>query len=156
MFQLQIRAAEAKFCEASLLLSFWKELWCFEVKESMHFVDQRYKLSKTRIRIKHGKPHIPHKVLERQTLCFSSHKNLKLKVRLWWVGAELRKEKRRHSFVLLILSERSFFNICILSQCIVHWIHLYAYFYISKNVSLYTFLLVFEIAKSLWCILKQK
>ena len=64
---------------------------------------------------------IPHIVLETQTLCFSSYKNHKLKVKLWWVSA--RKRKKSAFFVPFILSERIFFNICVLSQCIVYWIH---------------------------------
>ena len=36
---------------------------------------------------------IPHTVFERWILCFSSYKNRKLKVKLWWVGAPERKEK---------------------------------------------------------------
>ena len=33
------------------------------------------------------------------------------------------ERKKRAFFVLFILSEGKFFKICILSQCIVHWIH---------------------------------
>ena len=53
---------------------------------------------------------ISHTILERQTLCFSSYKNRKLKVKLSWVGARERKEKEG-IFVPLILSEDNFFNI---------------------------------------------
>ena len=31
-------------CVAILIFWFWKELWRFKVKESMHFVEQKYKL----------------------------------------------------------------------------------------------------------------
>ena len=41
----------------------------------------------------YGKWKIPHTVLERQTLCFSSYKNRKLKVKLWWVVARERKTR---------------------------------------------------------------
>ena len=41
---LKIRGLRAKPCVAFLLFLFWKELWHFEVKESMLFVDQKYKL----------------------------------------------------------------------------------------------------------------
>ena len=61
-----------------------------------------------------------HTVLERRTLCFSSYKNHKLKVKLWSVVA--RERKKRAIFVPFILSERKFFNVCVLSQCIVYWI----------------------------------
>ena len=64
---------------------------------------------------------IPRTVLERRTLFFTSYKNHKLKVKLWWVGA--RKRKKRTLFVLLILSEGNFFKICVLSQWIDYWIH---------------------------------
>ena len=92
---------------------------------------------------------IPHTVLERQTLCFSSYKNHKLKVKLWWVGA--RERKKRAFFVPFILSEGIFFNICVLSQCIVYWIHF-------QNIHTFTYpkillhahlLLVYKIDESL-------
>ena len=40
---------------------------------------------------------IPHTGLERRTMCFSSYKNRKLKVKLWWVWA--RERKKRAFFV---------------------------------------------------------
>ena len=49
------------------------------------------------------------------------YKIRKLKVKLWWVGA--RKRKKRAFFVAFILPEGNFFNICVLSQWILHWIH---------------------------------
>ena len=64
---------------------------------------------------------IPHLVLERRTLCFSSYKNGKLKVNLWWVGA--RERKKKAFFVPFILSEGNFFNIHVLVQCIMYWTH---------------------------------
>ena len=70
---------------------------------------------------KESKWEIPHTVFERQTLCISSYKNHKLKVKLWRVGAC--KRKQRESFVPFILSELNFFNLLVLSQCILYWIH---------------------------------
>ena len=64
---------------------------------------------------------IPHTALERRTLCFILYKNRKLKVKLWWIGA--RERKKRAFFLPFILSEGNLFNICVLSQCIVYWIH---------------------------------
>ena len=65
---------------------------------------------------------IPHTVLERRIyLYFSSYKSRKLKVKLWWAGA--RKRKKRAYFVPFNLSEGNMFNICVLPQCIVYWIH---------------------------------
>ena len=62
---------------------------------------------------------ITHTVLERRTLY--SYKNRKLKVKLWWVGARVRK--MREFVVPFTLFEGHFFNICVLSQCIVYWMH---------------------------------
>ena len=64
---------------------------------------------------------MPHTVLERRTLCFSWYKNHNLKAKLW--RARARERKKRAFFVPFILSEGNFFNICVLSQCIVYWIH---------------------------------
>ena len=60
-------------------------------------------------------------VLERRTLCFSSCKNRKLKVKLWWVGA--RERNKRAFFVPFILSEDNFLNIFVLSQFVVYGIN---------------------------------
>ena len=64
---------------------------------------------------------IPHSVLERPTLCFNSCNNRKSKVKLWPFGT--RKRKKRAFFVALIFSEDNLFNIYVLCQCIVYWIH---------------------------------
>ena len=95
----------------------------------------------------------PHTVLERPTLSFSSYKNRKLKVKRWWVGA--RERKKRVFFVPFLLFEGIFFNICVLSQCIVYWInfqniHTFTY----QKTLLHTLLLpVFKVVESLQCIL---
>ena len=41
---LKIRGLETKMCVDFLLFSIWKKLWRFKVKESMHFVEQKYNL----------------------------------------------------------------------------------------------------------------
>ena len=91
--------------------------------------------------------------MEWQTLCFSSCKNRKLKVKLWWVDA--RERKKRACFVPFILPEGYFFNIYVLSPCIVYWIHfrnIHTFAY--QKTLLHTLLLfVFKIVKSLQCIL---
>ena len=51
----------------------------------------------------------------------SSFKNRALKVKLCWVVAC--KRKNRAFFVPFIFSNGNFFNISVLSQCIVYWIH---------------------------------
>ena len=96
---------------------------------------------------------IPHTVLERCTLCFSSYKNRKLKVKLWWVGGRKRKEG---IFCTVYFVRRNFFKICVLSHCKVYWIHF-------QNIHIFTYqktllhtllLLVSKIVESLQCILK--
>ena len=84
----------------------------------MHFVRKMWTLIKTK---RNRKWKISDTVLERRTLCFSLYKSRKLKVKLWWVGAY---EKKMGTFyVPFILSETNFFNIRVLSQCIVYCIH---------------------------------
>ena len=56
-------------------------------------------------------------------MCFSSFKNHKLKVKLWWIGDC--KRKKTVIFLLfncLFCPKEIFFNIQVLSQCIVYWI----------------------------------
>ena len=59
----------------------------------------------------------------RETNHISSHQNSKLNEKLWWVGTCERKEKA--FLVPFIFSKENFFpkEICVLSQCIVYWIH---------------------------------
>ena len=79
-----------------------------------------------------------------KTLCFSSYKNRKLKVKLLWVGA--RERKKRAFFVQFILS---YLN----AQWTEYTFRIYRLLLIKKYY-LYTFLLVFKIGGSLQCILK--
>ena len=68
------------------------------------------------------KSKIPLSVLERQNLHFSLYKNRTSKVTPWWVRAHERNKMA--FFVLFILSEGIYFDICILSQCVVYQIQL--------------------------------
>ena len=97
---------------------------------------------------------IPHMLSERWILCFGSCKNHKLKVELWWVGA--RERKKSAFFVMFILSEGNFCNICVFSQFIVYWIHFqntHSFTY-QKTLLHVLFLFIFKIVESLQCILK--
>ena len=67
------------------------------------------------------------------------------------------RKKKRASFVSFFLSKGNFFKICVLSQCILYWIHF-------QNIHTFTYqktllhtllLLVFKIVESLRCILKD-
>ena len=54
-------------------------------------------------------------------MCFSSYKNWKLKVKLMsWSS----RKKKECIFVTFILHKGNFFNIWVLSQCIVNWINI--------------------------------
>ena len=67
-----------------------------------------------------------------RTLCFSSYKNRKLTVKLWWVGACERKKSTL--FVSFILSEENFLNICFVSMySVLITLPEYTYFYIWKK-----------------------
>ena len=57
---------------------------CISLNKKMDFNKNEWKWER--------KWKIPHAVLEGRTLCFSSYKNRKLKVKLWWVGACKRKK----------------------------------------------------------------
>ena len=98
---------------------------------------------------------IPHTLLERRTFYFSSYKNRKLKVEIWWVEAP--KRKKRTFFVPFILPKAIFFNICVLSCCIVYWIHFQNMptFTHRKTLVHTLFLLAFKIAESIQCILNN-
>ena len=119
-------------------------MWHFKVKESIHFVEQNYKLWNGMENEK------SHTVLERQILCFSSYKNRILKVKLWWVGA---REKKRAFFVRFILIERNF---CVLFQWIAYWIHFQnIHTFTWQKTFLYKLLLLdFKIVESLQRILR--
>ena len=59
-------------------------------------------------------------------------------------------------FIPFILSEGNFINICFISMNSgLNTLSKYRYFYLSKNITSHTFLLVFRIVHSLQCILKD-
>ena len=47
---------EAKLCVAFLLFLFWKELWRFKVKDSIFFVEEKFKFNKTKTESKMDNP----------------------------------------------------------------------------------------------------
>ena len=87
-----------------------------------------------------------------RTLCFSSYKNRKLKVKLW-VGA---REIKKGLFVLFTLSKGIFFNFCVLSQCIVYWIRFQNIHTLSKTVLHALFCLLLKLLKAFSVFLKKK
>ena len=89
------------------------------------------------------------------SILFSLYKNRKLKVKLWWGGA--RERKKRAFFVTVYFVQKKFFwHLYFISMySVLNTLSEYTYFYISKNITLYLFLLVFKIVESLQCILKR-
>ena len=65
--------------------------------------------------------------------------------------------KGKTFFLLFILYEKNFFkHLCFISMYgVLSTLSEYMYFYISKNISSYNFLLVFEIIESFQCVLKK-
>ena len=113
---------------AFLLLWSRKELWHFKVKESIHFVEQKYCLYQKRKGIENGKSHT---VLERRNLCLSLKKNCKLKVKLRWVGV---RERKKGIFVPFILSKGNFlrFVFYLSVQCIEYTFRIYILLHFKK------------------------
>ena len=69
----------------------------------------------------------------------------------------LNRQAKIFLHITFILSEVNFFKyFCFISMHVVlNKLSEYKYFYISKNITLYTFLLVFKMVESLQCILKS-
>ena len=65
--------------------------------------------------------------------------------------------KKKNTFIPFILSEGNFFKICVLSHCIVYWIHFQnIHTFTYQKILLHTLLLlVSTIDESLQCILKS-
>ena len=90
-------------------------------------------------------------ILLNKNINFDKNKNDKLKVKLWWAGAPARKN--RTFFIPFVLSEGNFFDICVLSHCVVCLIHF------QNNILLYIkklfhtlFTLLLKSVQSLQCI----
>ena len=90
----------------------------FKSKSRCILLNETINFNKNETENRKGK--IPHTVLEKWTLCFSSYKNHKLKTKPWWVRG--REEEKSLYFVPFILLKRNF-SIFVLSQRIVYWIH---------------------------------
>ena len=75
---------------------------------------------------------IPHSVLDRWMMRFSSYENRELKVKLGWVGA--RERKKSEFFVTIISSKGNFFNICVKNVlCIEKTFRIYIRLDIKKH-----------------------
>ena len=91
---------------------------------------------------------ISHTVSEGWPLCFSSHKNCKLKVKLRWVGA--RDRNNSTFFVPFILSEWNFFShLCLISMySLLNTLSEHTYFQISKTLLHTLFCLLVKFQKA--------
>ena len=98
---------------------------------------------------------IPHTVLQRWTLCFSSRKNRKLKVKLWWIGA--RERKKRTFFVPLILCEGIFlwFVFYLNVKCIEYTLRIYILLHIKKYYFIHLCCLFLKSSKTFSVSLRQ-
>ena len=76
---------------------------------------------------------IPHTVLERRTLCFSSYKNPKMKLELWWVGA--RERIKRHFLYHLFCPKKIFLTFVFYLDllCIKYTFRIYILLQIKKH-----------------------
>ena len=116
---------------------------CFLLNENINF-HKNEREQKLKIR---------HKVLERQSLCFSSYKNYKLKVKLWWL--ELVKEKRGHFLYRLFCPKKIFSTLILMYMYWVHFQNINTFTY-QKTLLHTLLLLLFKIVESLQCILHEK
>ena len=95
---------------------------------------------------------ISHTGLERWTIC--SYKDCESQVKLWWVWA---RERKKNVFFCNVYNVRRviFWQLCfILINSVLNKLSEYIYFYISKTITLYTFVTYFKIVENLQCILK--
>ena len=66
-----------------------------------------------------------------------------------------RKKNEGVFCTVYFVRSKFFYNFCFISMyCVLTALSEYTYFFISKNITLYTFLLVFKIVESLQCIIK--
>ena len=122
-------SGELLLTQISYYFNFERNYDVSKSKSPCIFLNKNINFNKNETR---SKMKIPQTVLERRTLCFSSYKNRKLKSKL----LELARK-----FFLTFVS-------------VLNTLSDYTYFYISKKITSYTFLLVFKIVESLQCILK--
>ena len=105
----------SKTVRGSSIIFILKGIMTFQ-SQKVHAFCWNKNIIKTR---RNWKWEMPPSVLEKWTMCFSLHKNCKLKVKLRWVVA---REKRKSAFNVYLV-QRKLLYICILSQCIVHWVN---------------------------------
>ena len=108
---LKIRGLGAKLCVAFLFFIFERIYDVLKSNRPCILLNKNINFNEDE---KESKMENLHTVLGWRTLYFSSYKNRKIKVKLWWVGA--RERKQRTFFVPFILSEGNFLTF-------VYWMH---------------------------------
>ena len=102
--QLKIRGLRAKKCYFSYYYDFERNYDLLMSCQRVHafcWTKINFNKNKTKSKIKNA-----HTILERRNLCFSSYKNCKLKIKLWWVGA---CERKKGIFCTVYFGQRKFF-----------------------------------------------
>ena len=118
---------------------FWEQNYVWpKSKRRWILLNKNISFNKTK---QNRKRKIPHTVSERQTLCFSSFKNRKIKVKLWWVGARERKQRA-------VFEPFATFMFYLNAECIEQTFTIHIFLHIKKHYFMYTFLLVFKIVCS--------
>ena len=115
--------SQLKVCVAFQLFWFWKELRHLKSKSMCFLLNKNINFNKSEMESKMENPPPPFPRTLREKNLATIHIRIgECKVKLWSVGA-CEREKSAF-FITFILCEGHFFNISLLSQCIVYWINL--------------------------------
>ena len=129
---LKIRGLGAKLCVAFLFFIFERIYDVLKSNRPCILLNKNINFNEDK---KESKMENPHTVLGWRTLYFSSYKNRKIRVKLWWVGA---REKKQRTFSV------PFFNICVLNT-----LSEYTYFFMSKIITSHTWLSFYMFTQSI-------
>ena len=139
LLQLKNRRSGSKtVCGFSIIL-FWKGIMTFESQSPCILLNKNRHFNENKTESKMPNPHT---VLEGRTLCFSSCKNLKLKVKQWRVGA---RERIKEVIICTVyFVQRKFFqhNCFISTHSVLNTLAEYTFFTYQKAILLilrYTF-----------------
>ena len=116
---LKVRGQGAKLCVAN----FEGNYDVLKSKVLCILLNKNIKFRENKAKSKMENP--THSFRERRTLCFSTYKNCKLKVKLRWVGA--RERKKRGHFLYRLFSPKDNFFISMYS--VLNALSEYTYFY---------------------------
>ena len=115
----------------------------------MHLLNKNINFNKTK---RSRKWKIPRTVLERRTLCLSSCKNRKLKVKLWWVRACERKKRAFSVYSGIFLRFLFYLTYSVLNTCSEYTYSLH----IKKHYFIHLCCLLLESSKALFSVSLSK